>query len=175
AEFERENYTQMVGYYILPSQLFSAFVQGAADNVDLNIELDKALRAVEASSADSESADDFKGLFQDFDVNSNKLGGTTVERSKRLATIMMAVDKLDLGSFTDTDIDVFGDAYEYLLRMYASSAGRSGGEHFTPQEVSEILATIAVNKRLTIRLAYVPCTGSWSLLFRFVNFMGSDN
>lgn len=175
AEFERENYTQMVGYYILPSQLFSTFVLGAADNVDLNIELDKALRAVEASSADAESADDFKGLFQDFDVNSNKLGGTTVERSKRLATIMMAVDKLDLGSFTDTDIDVFGDAYEYLLRMYASNAGRSGGEHFTPQEVSEILATIAVNKRSTIRRAYDPCTGSGSLLFRFAKVLGIDN
>lgn len=175
AEFERDNYTQMVGYYILPSQLFSTFVKGAADNVDLNIELDKALRAVEASSADSESADDFKGLFQDFDVNSNKLGGTTVERSKRLATIMMAVDKLDLGSFTDTDIDVFGDAYEYLLRMYATNAGRSGGEHFTPQEVSEVVATIAADNRPTVRRAYDPCAGSGSLLFRFAKVLGIDN
>lgn len=175
AEGERNHFTEMLGYYILPSQLFSTLAKGADTNINLNVDLRNAFNAVEESTADAESADDFRGLFQDFDVNSNKLGGSTVERSKRLATIMAAISKLDLGTFNDTDIDVFGDAYEYLLRMYASNAGRSGGEHFTPQEVSEILATIAADNRKTIRRAYDPCTGSGSLLFRFVKVMGIDN
>ena len=175
AESERGTFTEMLGYYILPSQLFAVLATGAADNDNLNVDLKNAFNAVEESTAEAESADDFEGLFQDFAVDSNKLGGTAVERSKRLATIMQAIAKLDLGEFGDTDIDVFGDAYEYLLRMYASNAGRSGGEHFTPQEVSYILATIAANKRTTIRRAYDPCAGSGSLLFRFVRVMGLDN
>lgn len=175
AETEREAFTEMLGYYILPSQLFDRLAESADDNDDLNIELDQAFKAVEQSTASADSAEDFKGLFQDFDVNSNKLGGSTIERSNRLATIIKAIKKLDLGDFSGTDIDVFGDAYEYLLRMYASNAGRSGGEHFTPQEVSEVLATIAVDKRKKIRRAYDPCAGSGSLLFRFAKVLGIDN
>ena len=175
AEDAREHYTEMLGYYIVPSQLFDALEEGSKTNQNLNIDLDKAFRAVEESTVSTDSADDFAGLFQDFDVSSNRLGGTVKERSERLGAIMRAVKKLELGGFSDTTIDVFGDAYEYLLRMYASNAGRSGGEHFTPQEVSEILTDIAVNKRKKIRRAYDPCTGSGSLLFRFAKRLGIDN
>ena len=175
AEDAREHYTAMLGYYILPSQLFDALEEGSKTNQNLNIDLDKAFRAVEESTVSADSADDFAGLFQDFDVSSNRLGGSVKERSERLGSIMRAVKKLELGGFSDTTIDVFGDAYEYLLRMYASNAGRNGGEHFTPQEVSEVLAEIAVNKRTTIRRAYDPCAGSGSLLFRFAKTLGIDN
>ncbi|MEX3515293.1 MULTISPECIES: type I restriction-modification system subunit M [unclassified Corynebacterium] len=175
AEDAREHYTEMLGYYILPSQLFDALEKGSKTNQNLNIDLDKAFRAVEESTVSADSADDFAGLFQDFDISSNRLGGSVKERSERLGAIMRAVKKLELGGFSDTTIDVFGDAYEYLLRMYASNAGRSGGEHFTPQEVSEVLADIAVNKRTKIRRAYDPCTGSGSLLFRFAKHLGIDN
>jgi hypothetical protein len=175
AEDARKHYTDMLGYYILPSQLFDALESGSKTNQNLNIDLDKAFRAVEESTVSADSADDFAGLFQDFDVSSNRLGGSVKERSERLGSIMRAVKKLELGGFSDTTIDVFGDAYEYLLRMYASNAGRNGGEHFTPQEVSEVLAEIAVNKRTTIRRAYDPCAGSGSLLFRFAKALGIDN
>lgn len=175
AEDAREHYTEMLGYYILPSQLFDVLESGSKTNQNLNIDLDKAFRAVEESTVSADSADDFAGLFQDFDVASNRLGGTVKERSERLGSIMRAVKKLELGGFSDTTIDVFGDAYEYLLRMYASNAGRSGGEHFTPQEVSEVLAEIAVNNRKTIRRAYDPCAGSGSLLYRFAKKLGIDN
>lgn len=175
AEDAREHYTEMLGYYILPSQLFDALVADSKENEDLNIDLRDAFRAVEESTVSTDSADDFAGLFQDFDVSSNRLGGTVKERSERLGSIMRAVKKLELGGFSDTTIDVFGDAYEYLLRMYASNAGRSGGEHFTPQEISEVLAEIAVNKRKSIRRAYDPCAGSGSLLFRFAKNLGIEN
>lgn len=175
AEDAREHYTDMLGYYILPSQLFDALEEESKTNQNLNIDLDKAFRAVEESTVSADSADDFAGLFQDFDVSSNRLGGSVKKRSERLGSIMRAVKKLELGGFSDTTIDVFGDAYEYLLRMYASNAGRNGGEHFTPQEVSEVLAEIAVNKRPTIRRAYDPCAGSGSLLFRFAKALGIDN
>ena len=175
AEDAREHYTEMLGYYILPSQLFDVLESGSKTNQNLNIDLDKAFRAVEESTVSADSADDFAGLFQDFDVSSNRLGGTVKERSERLGSIMRAVKKLELGGFSDTTIDVFGDAYEYLLRMYASNAGRSGGEHFTPQEISEVLAEIAVNKRKSIRRAYDPCAGSGSLLFRFAKNLGIEN
>lgn len=175
AEGAREHYTNMLGYYIVPSQLFDALEKGSKTNPNLNTDLANAFKAVEESTVSSDSADDFKGLFQDFDVTSNRLGGSTKERSERLGAIMRAVKKLELGDFGDTSIDVFGDAYEYLLRMYATNAGRNGGEHFTPQEVSEVLAEIAVNKREKIRRAYDPCAGSGSLLFRFAKNLGIDN
>lgn len=175
AEDAREHYTETLGYYILPSQLFDVLESDSKTNQNLNIDLDKAFRAVEESTVSADSADDFAGLFQDFDVSSNRLGGTVKERSERLGSIMRAVKKLELGGLSDTTIDVFGDAYEYLLRMYASNAGRSGGEHFTPQEVSEVLAEIAVNKRKSIRRAYDPCAGSGSLLYRFAKNLGIDN
>lgn len=175
AEEAREFYTDMLGYYIVPSQLFDALEKGSKTNHTLNTDLANAFKAVEESTVSTDSADDFRGLFQDFDVTSNRLGGSTKERSERLGAIMRAVKKLELGDFSDTTIDVFGDAYEYLLRMYATNAGRNGGEHFTPQEVSEVLAEIAVNKREKIRRAYDPCAGSGSLLFRFAKNLGIDN
>lgn len=112
AETERYAFTEMLGYYILPSQPFDVLAEDADDNDDLGIELDQAFKAVEQSTANADSAEDFQGLFQDFDVNSNKHGGSTIERSNRLATIIKAIKKLDLGDFNDTDIVVFGDAYE---------------------------------------------------------------
>lgn len=149
-----EHYTETLGYYILPFRLFDALEADSKKNEDLNIDLSDAFRAVEESTVSTDAADDFAGLFQDFDASSNRLSGNVKERSERPGSIMRAVKKLELGDFSGTTIDVFGGAYDYLHRMYASNAGRSGGEHFTPQESSEVLSEVAENKAKLIHRTY---------------------
>ena len=140
----REVTIEEKGFYILPSELFENVRQQAADDKNLNETLSKAFRSIEASAKGAASEDDFRGLFDDVDVNSNKLGGSVAQRNALLVKIMDAISKLKLGDYQDNTIDAFGDAYEYLMGMYASNAGKSGGEFFTPQEVSELLAEITV-------------------------------
>ncbi|MDY0139416.1 MAG: type I restriction-modification system subunit M, partial [Candidatus Izemoplasmatales bacterium] len=134
------------------------------------------------SAIGTPSEDSFKGLFDDIDVNSNKLGRTVVEKNGRLSKLMIAINDLQIGKYEDNTIDAFGDAYEYLMTMYAANAGKSGGEFFTPQEVSELLAKIAVvdftteDKRMkeSVNKVYDPAAGSGSLLLKFAKILGKD-
>jgi type I restriction enzyme M protein len=114
-------------------------------------------------------------LFDDFNVNSNKLGNTVEQRNKKLANLLEAIANLKFGDYTDNTIDAFGDAYEYLMKMYASKAGKSGGEFFTPQEVSELLAEITTVGKKEVNKVYDPCCGSGSLLLKFAKVLGKDN
>ena len=154
AEQARVDLIRTMGFFILPSQLFSNVRKNATQDENLNETLEGIFNAIEDSAKGSDSEDDLKGLFDDIDVNSNKLGGTVAERNKRLVKLLNGVGDMKLGSYQDNTIDAFGDAYEYLMGMYASNAGKSGGEYFTPQEVSELLTRIAVYGKTEINKVY---------------------
>jgi type I restriction enzyme M protein len=175
AEFGRIDTLQEKGFYILPSELFQNVQQNAKSNADLNESLREVFKNIEASAKGAESEDDLKGLFDDIDVNSNKLGGTLQKRNEKLVKILDAVAGLRLGEFQENSIDAFGDAYEYLMTMYAGFAGKSGGEFFTPQEVSELLAEITVVGRTEVNKVYDPACGSGSLLLKFAKVLGKEN
>ena len=153
-EFEREDLVRTKGYLILPSQLFQNVLKQAPRDENLNETLEAVFRGIESSARGSVSEDDFKGLFDDIDVNSNKLGPTVAKRNEKLVKLMNGVAELKLGDYRDHTIDAFGDAYEYLMGMYAANAGKSGGEYFTPQEVSELLARIAVAGKTEVNKVY---------------------
>lgn len=167
------------GYFILPSELFCNVRREALDgkhDEDLNEVLERAFKAIEGSAAGTESEDDLKGLFADFDVNSAKLGNSVIERNKKLRSLMDKIGSMDLGTrFQDNGIDAFGDAYEYLMTMYASNAGKSGGEFFTPQYVSTLLTKIALAGRTSVNKVYDPCCGSGSLLLNTAKQIGAEN
>jgi type I restriction enzyme M protein len=176
AENGRLSTVEEKGFYILPSELFENVRSRAANDENLNETLERVFRNVEGSAQGSESEDDLKGLFDDLDVNSAKLGPTVAKRNEKLVKLLDAIGDLDLGSeFTDNTIDAFGDAYEYLMTMYASTAGKSGGEFFTPQEVSELLARITVVGKTEVNKVYDPACGSGSLLLKFAKVLGKDN
>ena len=175
AEFGRKDTLQEKGFYILPSELFQNVQQNAKSNADLNEALREVFKNIEASAKGTESEDDLKGLFDDIDVNSNKLGATVQKRNEKLVKILDAIAGLRLGDFQDNSIDAFGDAYEYLMTMYAGNAGKSGGEFFTPQEVSELLAEITVVGKTEVNKVYDPACGSGSLLLKFAKVLGKDN
>lgn len=163
------------GFYILPSHLFSNVRERARHDTNLNETLSRVFKDIEGSAIGSDSEDDFKGLFDDLDVNSNKLGPTVAKRNEKLVKLLEAIGDLPLGStFTGNTIDLFGDAYEYLMQMYASTAGKSGGEFYTPQEVSELLARIAVVGKTEVNKVYDPACGSGSLLLKFAKVLGHD-
>jgi type I restriction enzyme M protein len=174
AEFGREETVKEKGFYMLPSDLFANVLAGARHNADLNEKLAKVFANIEASAAGAESEDAIKGLFDDLDVNSNKLGPTVAKRNEKLVKLLEAIGQLDLAHGGNT-IDAFGDAYEYLMAMYASNAGKSGGEYFTPQEVSELLARITVLGKTEIDSVYDPACGSGSLLLRFDKVLGGHD
>src|SRR3989339_590638 len=175
AEFGRADTVKEKGFYVLPSQLFVNVRKNARNDANFNETLTKVFRNIENSAKGTESESDLKGLFDDLDVNSNKLGGTVENRNKRLAKLMEAIGGLRLGDYTDNTIDAFGDAYEYLMTMYASTAGKSGGEFFTPQEVSELLAEITTVGKKEVNKVYDPACGSGSLLLKFVKVLGKEN
>lgn len=175
AEGAREGITEEKGYFILPSQLFQNVAKAPEKDPELNIHVAEIFKAIEGSSVGMPSEKDFKGLFDDVDVTSNKLGATLEERIDRLAKIIAGIRDLDFGRVRDADIDLFGDAYEYLMNMYASNAGKSGGEYFTPQEVSELLARIVVGDKTSVNKVYDPACGSGSLLLKFAKILGADN
>ncbi|MCQ2218456.1 MAG: type I restriction-modification system subunit M [Paludibacteraceae bacterium] len=155
------------GYYILPSQLFVNVARKAAEDDNLNETLSKVFAAIEATAQGTPSEDAFKGLFSDFAVNNSQLGNSVSKRNELIAKVLVAIRDLDLGStFEDHSIDAFGDAYEFLMKMYASGAGKSGGEFFTPQEVSEILARIVMLGQKNLKTIYDPACGSGSLLLK---------
>lgn len=175
AEEARIDLVQTKGFFILPSELFENVLVKASVDENLNETLEKAFRNIENSAKGSPSEDDFKGLFDDIDVNSNKLGPTVKKRNERLVKLMNGVGQMKLGDYKDNTIDAFGDAYEYLMGMYASNAGKSGGEFFTPQEVSELLTRIALVGKTEVNKVYDPACGSGSLLLKAAKVLGKEN
>ena len=176
AEFGRVETVVEKGFYILPSELFANVRRRAAHDENLNETLVQVFRHIEGSALGTASERAFKGLFDDLDVNSAKLGPTVAKRNEKLVKLLDAIGDLNLGAdFTKTTIDTFGDAYEYLMTMYASSAGKSGGEFYTPQEVSELLAQITVVGKTEVNKVYDPACGSGSLLLKFAKVLGKDS
>ena len=175
AELGRADTVKEKGFYILPSELFVNVVKNARKDPNLNETLSKIFKNIEASAKGTESEDDLKGLFDDLNVNSNKLGNTVEKRNKKLAELLEAVSSFKLGNYPDSTIDAFGDAYEYLMTMYAANAGKSGGEFFTPQEVSELLAKITTVGKKEVNKVYDPACGSGSLLLKFAKILGKEN
>ncbi len=174
AEQARKDMVATKGFFILPSELFCNVRKVAAQDENLNMTLEKVFRHIEESAKGSESEGDFAGLFDDLDVNSNKLGATVAKRNANLVKLMDGIAKMKLGDYQDNTIDAFGDAYEYLMGMYASGAGKSGGEFFTPQEVSELLTRIAVVGKTEVNKVYDPACGSGSLLLKAAKILGKD-
>lgn len=162
------------GFFILPSELFVNVCKNAKNDANLNETLSKIFSNIENSAKGFESENDLKGLFIDLDVNSPKLGNTVERRNQKLVKLLESIGGLNLGNYTDHTIDAFGDAYEYLMSMYASSAGKSGGEFYTPQEVSELLAEITTVGKKEVNKVYDPCCGSGSLLLKFAKVLGKD-
>ena len=155
---------------------FATCVSKQKNDPNLNVTLSEIFKAIEASAVGTESEDDLKGLFADIDVNSNKLGGTVEKRNEQLTKILNNIGGIDTkGDYEDNQIDLFGDAYEYLMAMYASNAGKSGGEYYTPREVSELLARIVSHNRQWVNKVYDPACGSGSLLLKFAKILGADN
>ena len=175
AKIGRESTIKEKGFYILPSELFVNVVNRAENDANLNETLAKIFNDIESSAKGNESEDDLKGLFKDLDVNSDKLGNTVEQRNKKLVKILKGINSLKLGNYANNSIDVFGDAYEYLMKMYASNAGKSGGEFFTPQEVSELLAKITIIGKKDVNKVYDPACGSGSLLLQFAKVLGKQN
>lgn len=175
AEEARKDLVATKGFFILPSQLFCNVRKRAIKDENLNETLEKVFKAIEMSAQGTDSEDDFKGLFDDIDVNSNKLGATVAKRNEKLVKLLDGIGDMKLGDYKDNTIDAFGDAYEFLMGMYASNAGKSGGEYFTPQEVSELLTRLTVVGKSEVNKVYDPACGSGSLLLKFAKVLGKDN
>ena len=164
--------TKEKGYFIYPSQLFSNIAKNANTNPNLNTDLAAIFTAIEGSANGYQSEHDIKGLFADFDTTSNRLGNTVEEKNRRLAAVIKGVESLDFGNFEDNEIDLFGDAYEFLISNYAANAGKSGGEFFTPQNVSNLIARLATYGKTEVNKIYDPACGSGSLLLQAKKLFG---
>ena len=201
AESIRDEMVQEKGFFIKPTELFNNLllkirkedkevkeksekngkeIEISDLDENLNEKLQEIFKNIEASAIGSPSEENFKGLFDDIDVNSNKLGPTVIKRNKRLKRLITVIGDMDLGNYQDNSIDAFGDTYEYLMGMYASNAGKSGGEFFTPQEVSELLTKISLldnngKMKTEVNKVYDPAVGSGSLLLKFAKILGKDN
>lgn len=174
AEEAREGLVEEKGFFILPSELFCNVRAKASQDPNLNETLERVFRNIEESAKGSQSENSFAGLFDDYDVNSNKLGSTVAKRNERLAKLLDGIAAMNLGSVKNHDIDAFGDAYEYLMTMYSSNAGKSGGEFFTPADVSELLTRLGTVGKKTINKVYDPACGSGSLLLKAEKVLGKD-
>ena len=174
-QLSQENINNVItekGYFIYPSQLFSHIAKNANTNPNLNTDLAAIFTAIEGSANGYDSEHDIKGLFADFDTTSNRLGNTVEEKNRRLAAVIKGVESLDFGYFEDNEIDLFGDAYEFLISNYAANAGKSGGEFFTPQNVSNLIARLATYGKTTVNKIYDPACGSGSLLLQAKKLFG---
>ena len=174
AEEIRDDLVNSKGFFILPSELFCNVCKNCDNDENLNETLEKVFRNIENSAKGSQSEDNFSGLFDDFDVNSNKLGATVQKRNENLAKLLKGVNNMNLGDVKDHDIDAFGDAYEYLMTMYASNAGKSGGEFFTPADISELLTRLGTVGKIEINKVYDPACGSCSLLLKTEKVLGHE-
>ena len=190
AEEARAGLVEEKGFFILPSELFCNVRKAAkADSAmftdkegnkrsvkaNLNEYLEMIFQNIEDSAKGQLSEDDFAGLCDDFDVNSNKLGATVAKRNEKLIKLLDGIGDMKLGNYKENTIDAFGDAYEYLMTMYASNAGKSGGEFYTPQEVSELLTRLAIVGKTEINKVYDPACGSGSLLLKAAKILGKDH
>ena len=176
AEVARQQMVAERGFFILPSQLFQNVCKRCEQDENLNMTLAKVFKEIEGSAIGTASEDDMRGLFSDFNVDSIFLGNDVKTRNKNMVKVLLGIRDMDLGNdFQQNKIDAFGDAYEFLMTMYASGAGKSGGEFFTPQEVSELLACLAVADGHEVRSVYDPACGSGSLLLKFSKTIGKDN
>ena len=162
----KDDITKTKGYFIYPSQLFVNIAKNANTNPNLNTNLAEIFDAIENSANGYPSEKDIKGLFADFDTTSNRLGNSVPDKNKRLAAVIKGVEGLDFGNFEDNEIDLFGDAYEFLISNYAANAGKSGGEFFTPQYVSKLIARLALHGQTSVNKIYDPACGSGSLLLQ---------
>ena len=174
AEVAREDMVKTKGFFILPSELFCNVLARADADDNLNETLERIFRHIEESAKGTESEGSFAGLFDDYDVNSNKLGATVAKRNDKLVKLLQGVADMNLGDVKHHDIDAFGDAYEYLMTMYASNAGKSGGEFFTPADVSELLTRLGTVGKTEINKVYDPACGSGSLLLKAEKVLGRD-
>ena len=174
AEGARAELVSTKGFFILPSQLFENVKETAASDENLNETLERVFNGIENSAKGTPTENDMAGLFDDFDVNSNKLGATVAKRNEKLVKLINGIDKMNLGSVKEHDIDAFGDAYEYLMTMYASNAGKSGGEFFTPADVSELLTRLGTVGKTEVNKVYDPACGSGSLLLKAEKVLGKD-
>lgn len=175
AETIKEDMVEVKGFFILPSELFENVCKRAKNDENLNETLETIFNNIENSAKGAESEENFAGLFDDIDVNSNKLGATVAKRNDRLVKILEGIASIPLGNYKDNTIDAFGDAYEFLMSMYASNAGKSGGEFYTPQEVSELLTKLAIVGKTSVSKVYDPACGSGSLLLKSAKILGKDN
>lgn len=174
AEEAREGLVQEKGFFMMPSELFCNVRIRAPQDENLNETLETVFHHIEDSAKGSPSEGDFEGLFDDFDVNSNKLGATVSKRNEKLVKLLNGVADMNLGNVKEHRIDAFGDAYEYLMTMYASNAGKSGGEFFTPAEVSELLTRLGTVGKTRVNKVYDPACGSGSLLLKAEKVLGKD-
>jgi len=174
AEEARGGLVEEKGFFIPPGELFCNIRKKAAEDENLNETLERVFRHIEESAKGSSSEGQFAGLFDDFDVNSNKLGATVAKRNEKLVKLLNGVADMNLGDVRNHDIDAFGDAYEYLMTMYASNAGKSGGEFFTPADVSELLTRLGTVGKKEINKVYDPACGSGSLLLKAEKVLGRD-
>ena len=174
AEQARDDLVQTKGFFILPSELFVNVRARAPQDDNLNMTMEAVFRHIEDSAKGTESEDDFTGLFDDIDVNSNKLGATVAKRNAMLVKLLDGIGAMKLGEYKENTIDAFGDAYEYLMTMYASNAGKSGGEFFTPADVSELLTRLGTVDKTEINKVYDPACGSGSLLLKAEKILGKD-
>ena len=174
AEQAREGLIEEKGFFILPSELFCNVRKKAPQDENLNMTLEAVFNHIEESAKGSVSENSFAGLFDDFDVNSNKLGSTVAKRNEKLVKLLNGVGDMNLGDVKGHDIDAFGDAYEYLMTMYASNAGKSGGEFFTPADVSELLTRLGTVGKTEVNKVYDPACGSGSLLLKAEKILGRD-
>ena len=165
-EDSKDDLIKTKGYFIYPSQLFENVAKNASSNNNLNTDLAGIFAQIESSANGYPSEQDIKGLFADFDTTSNRLGNTVADKNKRLAAVLKGVAELDFGHFEDNQIDLFGDAYEFLISNYAANAGKSGGEFFTPQNVSKLIAKLALYGQKSVNKIYDPACGSGSLLLQ---------
>lgn len=162
----KDDAIKVKGYFIAPSQLFANIVQNAQTNENLNTDLANIFQEIESSANGYASEQDIKGLFADFDTTASRLGSTVKEKNTRLTAVLKGVAGLEFGSFEESQIDLFGDAYEFLISNYAANAGKSGGEFFTPQNVSKLIAMLAMHGKDKVNKIYDPACGSGSLLLQ---------
>ena len=179
AQKAKDELVKIKGYFIAPSELFANLIAQIKNDKNfaterLNERLKEIFASIEESAIGTPSEENFKSLFEDFNFNDKALGATVIERNKKLQKVLFAIDELDFGDIKSGSIDLFGDAYEYLMRMYASNAGKSGGEYFTPQEVSRLLALIASHGQSEVNKVYDPACGSGSLLLQVAKIFTTD-
>lgn len=175
AESAWDDLVQEKGFFILPSELFCNVRARAKNDENLNETLERVFIHIEESAKGSESEDDFAGLFDDFDVNSKSIGETVAQRNKVIVMLLDGVAKMPLYNTDGLNPDLFGDAYEYLMGMYAANAGKKGGQYFTPADVSVLLTRLGTIGKTTLNKVYDPACGSGSLLLKAAKILGKEN